>query len=60
MPKEADKDKDTSTRKATPEDSTPGGLALKQVGEPKDDASTDDAAAHSAKFTDAYLKARRG
>jgi len=45
---------------AAPADSTPGGLARKAVGEPKDDLSDEEQAARAAKFDEAYLKARRG
>lgn len=48
---------ETKAEKAAP---TPSALALKEVGEPKKGASDEDLVAHSEKYLEAKLKARRG
>lgn len=41
-------------------DLTPSGLALKEAGSLKDDASDEEKVAHADKYLEAKLKARRG
>lgn len=55
--------KDTEPKKAAakPEgELTPSGLALAEVGEPKEGATDEDLNEHAAKYQAAKLKARRG
>jgi hypothetical protein len=39
---------------------TPSGLALKEVGAPKEGASDEELVAHAERYREAKLKARRG
>lgn len=53
------KDTETKAKKGASE-LTPSGLALAQVGEPKEGATDEDLNEHAAKYQAAKLKARRG